>query len=68
MNDVVLVEFALKVVDDIAASSHVGRDEDVGPIVRLFGSSFSSPTLSLPKFLLTLLHYLTFKSINQNYS
>ena len=32
--DVALVELALEVFNDVGAGGHVGRDEDVGPIVR----------------------------------
>ena len=31
--DIVVVEFLLKVVDDVKARGHVWRDEDVGPII-----------------------------------
>lgn len=37
MYDVALVELALEVVDDIGAGGHVGRYEDVGPVVSPSG-------------------------------
>lgn len=33
MYDVALIELALEVVDDIGVGGHVGRYEDVGPVV-----------------------------------